>query len=104
MKLKELRKRNNLSQQEIANKLGINNVTYYGYEKGRSEPSIKTLIQLADIYGVSLDYLCDHISQTRQELGYLNETQLQIMEMIKQLNETNTIKALSYIGGLLAAQ
>ena len=45
-RLKTLRKQLNLSQQEMADKLGINRGTYANYEVGRNEPidAVTTLI------------------------------------------------------------
>lgn len=60
MKLLELRKNSKLSQDETSKKLGILRATYANYEAGKTQPDIETLCQIADYYGVSLDYLCDH--------------------------------------------
>jgi len=56
-RLKEKRTQKNLKQEDIANLLKINRVTYTNYEKGKREPSIDILIKLADIYETSIDYL-----------------------------------------------
>lgn len=56
-RLKELRIKNKFSQREISEKLNIAQTTYAGYETGNHEPNLKTLKALADLYGVSLDYL-----------------------------------------------
>lgn len=52
-----LRKEKNLSQKEIADKINVAQRTYAHYEKGDREPSIETMIRLADYYKISLDYL-----------------------------------------------
>ena len=52
-----LRKENNMTQEEVARKLNITQRTYAHYEKGTNEPSIDTLIKLADIYRVPIDIL-----------------------------------------------
>ena len=104
MKLKELRKSSGLTQNEIAKILNITQQSYNGYETNKYEPNLKTLCQLADYYGVSLDYLCDHETPNQTKLGYLNDQQRQLLELIKELNELNTIKAISYISGLIAGQ
>lgn len=57
MRLKDLREDKDLRQKDIADLLHISQVSYGRYELGASEPSIGTLILLADFYGVSLDYL-----------------------------------------------
>ena len=56
-RLKELRIKNNYSQYEIANLIGIAQVTYSNYELGRRSVSIQNLVKIAQIYNVSTDYL-----------------------------------------------
>lgn len=56
-RLQETRKNCGLKQQEVADRTGIHVITLSGYEVGRSEPNIEALVRLADVYGVSLDYL-----------------------------------------------
>ena len=56
-KLKTKRKAMNLTQENIAEKLNINRVTYQGYEKDKHKPDIDTLAKLADILETSTDYL-----------------------------------------------
>ena len=63
-KLKELRKENNYSQQEIANLLGIAQVTYSHYELGRRSVSIQNLVKIARIYNVSTDYTSEMGKET----------------------------------------
>ncbi len=56
-KLKEERKSFNLTQREMANKLGITQPSYIRYENGTAEPSLENLVKIADILNVSVDYL-----------------------------------------------
>lgn len=56
-RLKELRIENNYSQYEIANLIGIAQVTYSHYKLGRRSISIQNLVKIAKIYNVSTDYL-----------------------------------------------
>ena len=55
--LKELREENNLTQKELAEKLGINAVTYLHYEKEQRQPSLELIADISVFYGVSVDYL-----------------------------------------------
>lgn len=102
MRLKELRKNKNLSQEKIGELLNVTQRTYGGYELETSEPNIETLCKLADIYGVSLDYLIGR--EFKDEVGYLDELELNILKMTKKLNQTNKLQALAYISGLFTAQ
>ncbi len=54
-KLKELRLSENLTQQELAEKLRISRVNYTRYETNAARPDYETLILIADFFNVSLD-------------------------------------------------
>lgn len=54
--LKTLRKSQKMTQQSVADKVGITRATLSNYEIDRRTPDLKTLQKLAACYGVSLDY------------------------------------------------
>lgn len=56
-RIRELREQSGLSQKEIAAELGMQLTQYRRYENGERKPAIDFLIQIADKYGVTLDYL-----------------------------------------------
>ncbi len=58
-KLKTIRKRYNLTQEGVADELGIARSTYSSYENDKRNPDYKMLIKLADYFNVSVDYLLD---------------------------------------------
>ena len=58
-KLKELRKSEGLTQQQLADTLAISRVNYTRYETNAVRPDYETLIKLADFYDVSLDEIFD---------------------------------------------
>lgn len=58
----ELRKLNKLTQRDVARHLGISQPSYTRYENGKSEPTIENLIKLADLFDVSIDFLCGRVS------------------------------------------
>ena len=55
--LKELRKANQMTQQQVADTLGLSRVNYTRYETGASNPDYETLLMLANYFDVSLDFL-----------------------------------------------
>ena len=63
LRMKELRKERKLKQQELADEFSVKLRTYQGYEGGRSEPKFETLIALADLFDVTLDYLLGRTEQ-----------------------------------------
>ena len=56
-RIKELRKEKHLKQAETAELLGISINSYCRYERGEREPDASVLWRMADLYGVSVDYL-----------------------------------------------
>ena len=55
-----LRKLNHMSQEELAEKLGISRQTLSKYETGESIPDIERSKAIADAFGVSLDELVNY--------------------------------------------
>ena len=53
----ELRKKHGLNQAELASELGVDRTTYAHWELDRRRPELNSLIQMADFYDISLDYL-----------------------------------------------
>lgn len=102
MRLKELRIKKNLKQEDVAKALSMSQTGYSYYESGRSEPNIETLCKLANYYNVSIDYLIGR--ENKNDVGYLTPQQVECVSMIKQLNETNLIKAMGYLSAMISMQ
>ena len=56
-RLKELRKKNGYSQNEVAIYCDITEKAYQNYELKTRLPKIDVLVKIADLYKISLDYL-----------------------------------------------
>ena len=66
----ELRKLNNLSQEDIAEKIGVSRQTLSKYETGESLPDIERCRQLADLFGVTIDDLISYEKNDDYNMGY----------------------------------
>lgn len=73
----ELRLQNNMTQLELAEKLNYSDKTISKWERGESSPDISVLVELADLFGVSLDTLIRseciekiEIKQTTEQTKY----------------------------------
>lgn len=64
----KLRLNREYTQREISEGIGIAQQTYAGYEKGRHEPNVEILIRLADIYGVSMDFITGRYISTSDHI------------------------------------
>lgn len=104
LRLKELREQEKLTQHEIAKILNATQQNYARWESGKNQPTLEMLCKIADYYKVSLDYICNHKTVGTTDLGYLTTQQRQLIELIKELNSTNLIKAVGYLNGLIAGQ
>ncbi len=56
-RLTSLRKERNMTQNDLANLLGISRGTVGMYEIGKNDPDTSTLFKLADFFSVTVDYL-----------------------------------------------
>ena len=71
-KIKELRKKSRLSQKELSQKIGVAQSTLSTWENGVFEPDSKTLVVLADLFNVSVDYLLGKEKDTSFNLNEMS--------------------------------
>ena len=64
-KLKYLRKRDGISQQQLADVIGVTQQSINKYENHNIEPDISTLIAIADYFRTSVDFLIGHTEEER---------------------------------------
>ena len=57
MRLRERRRAQDLTQQFVADQLGITQASYQAYEGGKTMPTAEKLVLLADLFDVTTDYL-----------------------------------------------
>lgn len=104
MKLKMLRLEQGKRQEDIAELIGISRGCLANYETGKRKPDAATLEKLADILGVSIDFL---VSRSMVRTVTLNEEELRIHtranERLKEygdiinLNEVDVISRIELI-------
>ena len=58
-RLKTLRAEHNMTQKELGRRMNLSRATIGGYETKSRQPSHEKLASMADIFGVSVDYLID---------------------------------------------
>ena len=63
--LRALREGRDLSQKQLAELLQVHQTTYSDYERGNINIPVDALIQLADFYKTSIDYLVDYTDDPR---------------------------------------
>ena len=91
MRLKELRINKNLTQSELAKKIGCNQTAIGKYERKELEPNIETMIKLCEIFSCSIDYLIGReddfgIIKTEKEIE-LSYKEQKILKVFNNLSE-----------------
>lgn len=88
--LKKLREEAGLSQQKLADQLGLTQQGVFSYETGAYEPDVATLKRLANYFNTSIDYLVGNTEIRRRiektEQYDLNEQEKQIMDGYRALS------------------
>jgi len=64
-RLTQLRKQNKMTQEQIAKRLGIHRGTYSNYEANKRDPDYEMLKKIADLFGVTTDYLLGRVDSSR---------------------------------------
>ena len=89
-KLKNNRKQAGLTQEEIAQKLHVSRQTISNWETGRSIPDIYSLVELSNIYDISLDHL------VKEDIVMMNELKKENKEK-KIINRAIILSAVGVI-------
>ena len=98
LRLKTLRESQGLTQNDLAIRLNTARSTITAYENETNEPSIDMLIEISNIFGVSLDYLVGKTNQ-KYHSNLLDENTNRLLEKIDLLDENtkNTIFKISIL-------
>lgn len=68
-RLRKLREERGMLQRELADKLNVSRVAVTQYEQGKRFPEWDTLRKIADIFGVSIDYLLGRVDDRNLSLA-----------------------------------
>lgn len=89
-KLKELRQIKNLTQLELSNRLHVTKSMISAYENGIRYPSYDVLIKIANLFGVTTDYLLGLDNRKYIDLTNLtNEQNSIVSSIVSEFNEIN---------------
>lgn len=88
-RIKELRIAKKWTQQEVADRLGVNKQTISQYERGVREPQIETLEAIADIFNVSLNYL---VGKDNLTVRLINNSEYAIIEEYRNSSNVKSRK------------
>lgn len=89
-KIQELRKKNGLSQEQLAEQLGVSRQAISKWESGQSAPDIDKIVLLSEFFRISTDYLL------KQE-NEVSEDSVKQEEYTIEVNVKMSKKAFSYL-------
>ncbi len=103
-RIAELRKEKYLNQIGLAMKLNISQYMVSAYETGRHQPSIDTLIQMSNIFGVSVDYIIGNTDIRTPVEKFLKDgltsNEIELLDIFKELDNEKQQKALGILFAL----
>lgn len=89
--LKNLRLSKGISQQQLADVIGTSQQSINKYENHNIEPDIGTLIQIADYFHITVDYLIGHITDPNSALAEdvlnLNKEEITLLQNYRSLSK-----------------
>lgn len=87
--LRQLRDSKGISQQMLADAIGVSQPSINKYENHNIEPDIETLRRIADYFETSVDYIVGHTDIRRRieqtEAYELNETEQKLIDSFRDL-------------------
>lgn len=83
-RIKELREKRGISQEELANEVNLSNQVISFYENGKREPKIEKWQKLADYFNVSVPYLQGYVDEYI-EINDLNDKEQDAYERITDM-------------------
>lgn len=87
--LRKLRETHGISQQKLADAIGLTQQSVNKYENHKIEPDIETLIRIADFFHTSVDYLVGHTDVQGTSEGVpvyrLNADEVKLINQYRQL-------------------
>ena len=87
-KIKELREANSMTQNEVAKRLGITRSSVNAREMGISVPSTMYIVQLAQLFSVSADYILGLDSRAVIDISGLDDESVRVLnDMVRYMRE-----------------
>lgn len=83
-RIASLREKHSLTQEGLSTKLGITRASLSHYENNRREPDYDTIVSIANLFNVSIDYL---IGRTDDPHSVLDEDVREFVDSLELSNE-----------------
>lgn len=96
-RLRECRENAKLSQKYVALTLGIAPPSVANWERGKTNPTHENIMKLADLYGVSVDYLLGRTDEPRTDDLSIKDIDFALSGEIRDLTDDEKQDILDYV-------
>ena len=104
-RIRDLREDSDLTQEALCKKLYMHKTTYTNYEQGKHSVPLDFAVQLADFYGVSLDYIAGRTNiPVNRCTVLLHEDTAAVLQKYNALTERNKGKLEQFLDTLYEQQ
>ena len=92
-RIKSLRKEKGLTQEELGKIINVTKVSICCYERESRVPTLETLIALAEVFGVDVDYLLgnDVYAVAEDSDKYGTDVAKEEIELVKEIRKHNNL-------------
>jgi transcriptional regulator with XRE-family HTH domain len=99
-RIKAARKTKDISQQDVADKIGMNRVQYNRIETGKSEPTVPTLERIAEALDISvIDFFSN---EATADINSYSKSLVEKVKLIEQLDEVQRKSIFTFIDTALS--
>lgn len=97
-RLRQCRENAHLSQKYVAVSLGLSAPSVANWERGKTNPSHENILKLADLYGVSVDYLLGRTDEPRNaDEVTIEDVDYALSGEIRELSRDEKLDILDYV-------
>jgi transcriptional regulator with XRE-family HTH domain len=94
--LRTLRERHDMTQEALGKILNVTQSTIAYYESGKKQPTLETLLIIADYFEVSTDYLLNRTNSI-SAASKIPKSDIELLNKINNLSDKNRKEIESYI-------
>lgn len=98
-RIRELRKKNHMSQIRLSIELEVSQETISAYENGKYYPCFQALVKMSEIFSASVDYIMG-LTDENILANNLNPEETEIISIFRKLDTVEKRLAVAYINGL----
>ena len=98
--IQKMRESREILQKDLAEEINLDRATVSSWERGKSYPTVETLIKISDYFNVSIDSLLG-LTNNKKALDDLTEEEKELLKDVRELDRDEKNKLKGYLKALL---